>query len=62
MLLSEFRCTCGGVVPVPHQSDPSQLTMRAICSDACGRMWEFTYDDTGAYTGQVPQLVDQMAY
>ena len=61
VILGWFRCTCGGTVPVPHQLlDPPSKTIQAICSDVCGRVWEFTYDEAGAFTGFPPELVPQV--
>ena len=54
----EYQCICGGMVPVPHQMfRPPSTAMQAICSDVCGRVWEFAYFDSGEFTGQAPELV-----
>jgi len=61
VLPDEFRCPCGATVPVPHQLFvPPARSIQAVCSDSCGRVWEFTYDESGAFTGSVPQPVPQV--
>ena len=53
----EYRCVCGGTIPVPRQlTAPPAEAIQAMCSDLCGRLWEFSYDETGAFTGLSPQL------
>jgi len=57
MTLGQFPCPCGGTVPVPNQLfHPPSETLRAICTDVCGRVWEFTYDKAGGFSGNSPQL------
>ena len=51
-------CICGGTVPVPRQLfEPPSSSLHAICSDNCGQVWEFTYDEAGVLAGSSPKLV-----
>lgn len=53
-----FECHCGGTVPVPH-NPLKHRAIRGMCSNGCGRWWEFIYDEHGQWINQPPRLVEE---